>query len=141
MNIAFQLFNKLAFLTCFTVLTISCSITGSEKEDIPKPVTVNLTTEESYKLLNDTTVAVLDVRTAAEYESGHISGALLIPLQELQSRISEIGHLKTKKLMVYCRTGNRSQKALRILEQNGFTKLFHLEKGITAWIRDGYKVE
>jgi rhodanese-related sulfurtransferase len=62
---------------------------------------------------------VLDVRTAAEYQGGHVDGALNIPVQELESRL---GELKDKKraIVVYCASGMRSAHAAKILATAGF---------------------
>jgi phage shock protein E len=63
---------------------------------------------------------VIDVRTPAEYESGHYQGSTNIPLQELQNRLAEAGD-KKKAIVVYCASGNRSAKAAKILTAAGFT--------------------
>jgi hydroxyacylglutathione hydrolase len=54
---------------------------------------------------------LLDVRTAEEYAEGHIRGAKLIPVQELEQRISEVP--KDRQVYVYCRSGGRSSRAGR----------------------------
>jgi phage shock protein E len=62
---------------------------------------------------------VIDVRTPAEYDSGHYQGATNIPLQELQSRLADVGD-KKKAIVVYCASGTRSAKAAKILTAAGF---------------------
>jgi len=62
---------------------------------------------------------VVDVRTPREYAAGHYAGALNIPLQELERRLSEVGPL-TKPVVVYCRSGSRSASAKKILVKAGF---------------------
>lgn len=57
---------------------------------------------------------VIDVRTPAEYASGHFDGAKNIPLAELRARVSEIGE-KQKSIVVYCASGMRSAQAAKIL--------------------------
>jgi phage shock protein E len=64
--------------------------------------------------------AVVDVRTPAEYEAGHYKGATNIPLQELQSRLTEMGD-KSMAIVVYCASGMRSARAAAILAAAGFT--------------------
>ena len=63
---------------------------------------------------------VVDVRTPAEYESGHYKGAQNIPLQELPGRLAEVGD-KTNAIVVYCASGMRSARAAKILTAAGFT--------------------
>lgn len=81
---------------------------------------------------------ILDVRTPGEYYGGHIAGARLIPVAQLQARISEIADYKEKKILVYCRSGNRSVVASEILVGEGFTDIAHLRGGILDWQRAGY---
>ena len=81
---------------------------------------------------------VLDVRTAAEYDESHISGALNMPVQELEGRLSELD--SSAEYLVYCRTGNRSSVAVQLMKAAGFDKVYHMSRGITAWIGAGYPV-
>ena len=81
-------------------------------------------------------LVILDVRTQEEYDGGHIEGALLISIDELENRLDELSN--KDELLVYCRTGNRSSNAMNILRANGFVMLYHMEDGITGWIKAGY---
>ncbi|HEY5955897.1 MAG TPA: rhodanese-like domain-containing protein [Polyangiaceae bacterium] len=62
---------------------------------------------------------LLDVRTAAEFSSGHVAGAKNIPVQELATRISELPS-KSQAVVVYCRSGGRSAAAASMLRQVGY---------------------
>ena len=74
-------------------------------------------------LENDENVTLLDVRTIEEYKEGHLRDATLIPVHALADNLGMLKQDKNKKIIVYCRTGNRSIAASRILENNGFTPL------------------
>ncbi|OQX49617.1 MAG: sulfurtransferase [Epsilonproteobacteria bacterium 4484_20] len=74
-------------------------------------------------ILNDDNITLLDVRTVEEYKSGHIRGAKLIPLGKLEANLDKLKADKNKKIIVYCRSGNRSVAASRILEKHGFVPL------------------
>ena len=63
---------------------------------------------------------VVDVRTSAEFATGHHAAATNLPVQEIQSRLAELGD-KGRAIVVYCRSGNRSSTAKQILEAAGFT--------------------
>jgi rhodanese-related sulfurtransferase len=126
-------------LILFFIIGIVCSSQQSDSLDLS--AIVQLTPQDASELVNDTSVTILDVRTINEYKAGHIGKAIVIPVQELQERVSEIEHLKNSKVLVYCRTGVRSKKALQILQQNGFSQLYHLEKGIRLWTQEGFKIE
>lgn len=123
-------------LILFFIIGIVCSSQQSDSLDLS--AIVQLTPQDASELVS---VTILDVRTINEYKAGHIGKAIVIPVQELQERVSEIEHLKNSKVLVYCRTGVRSKKALQILQQNGFSQLYHLEKGIRLWTQEGFKIE
>lgn len=77
---------------------------------------------------------LLDVRTQSEWEQdGHLEDATLIPHTELESRESELPNDKDSLILLYCRSGNRSQTASQTLIDMGFTNLMELEVGITGW--------
>jgi len=82
---------------------------------------------------------LLDVRTTEEYAEGHIKGAVLIPVQELLQRISEVP--KDKQVYVYCHSGGRSVRASNMLVKAGFSRIENVLGGIVAWKDAGYPVE
>ncbi len=82
---------------------------------------------------------LLDVRTPDEYAAGHIKGAVLIPVQELAQRVSEVP--KDKQVYVYCHSGGRSARAAGILVNAGYTRIENVVGGIVAWKDAGYPVE
>jgi len=94
----------------------------------------SITAAEAHKIVDSEKpedVTVLDVRQPTEYENGHIPGAHLIPLSELQARLEELD--KDKKTLVYCRSGNRSRSGSEILLTAGFREVLNMEGGINAW--------
>jgi rhodanese-related sulfurtransferase len=74
---------------------------------------------------------VLDVRTPREYESHHIPGSTLIPLQQLDSRYAELN--PSREILVVCEHGIRSQDACLFLSEMGFKRLYHLIGGLSAY--------
>ena len=74
---------------------------------------------------------LLDVRQPEEYEAGHIPGATLIPLGELEARQEELD--RNRKIITYCRSGHRSMAAAIALCGLGFTGVQHLDGGILSW--------
>jgi adenylyltransferase/sulfurtransferase len=75
---------------------------------------------------------LLDVRTPSEAEIATLGGAL-IPVDELESRLDEIGAHRSEGFVVYCRSGARSAKAVKLLRERGFTGPVNLRGGILAW--------
>jgi rhodanese-related sulfurtransferase len=99
----------------------------------------DVTVQDAKNLIEDKPdIVILDVRTMSEYEDSHIENAINIPVQELSDRLNELS--KDDELLVYCRTGNRSSQAVGILKDAGFTKTYHMNAGITGWIKAGYPV-
>lgn len=76
-------------------------------------------------------VTVLDVRTAAEFEGGHVPGAIHIPYDQVGARSAELG-AKGKPVLLYCRTGRRSGIAAAELVRQGFTAVYDF-KAISDW--------
>lgn len=68
---------------------------------------------------------LVDVRTTQEFSTGHIPGAVNIPVQDLERRMPELGS-KDEPIVVYCRSGNRSGRARRLLESAGYLKVHDL---------------
>lgn len=84
---------------------------------------------------------ILDVRTSWEFKSGHLAGATLIPVQTLQRRMAELEAHKERPVFIYCRTGNRSTVAARMLINSGFQQVINLRRGIVEWQREGLPVQ
>ena len=88
-------------------------------------------------------VLLLDVRSAEEYvgEQGHVKGSILIPFEELNTRLSEIESFQEKTVMTICRTDRRSANAAQILAKNGFADVHVVKQGMTDWNTKGYPSE
>ena len=108
---------------------------GTPYVDIEVSTAYNMITNGSYPNL-----LILDVRTQSEYDDGHLEGAILIPVTELESRIAELATHRDEEIIVYCRTGARSALASSILDTNNFTKVFNMLGGISAWESASYSV-
>ena len=76
---------------------------------------------------------LLDVREPDEYSEVHASNATLIPLGQLATRLDEIASYKDKPIVVMCRSGKRSAKAVHLLQQAGYTHVSNVTGGIVAW--------
>jgi len=81
----------------------------------------------------DPDLVVLDVRTPAEFAAGHVPGARNVSHDLLSSKIAELGDLRDKQVVLYCRSGRRTLLAEETLRKAGFTKLLHLQGDYLAW--------
>lgn len=75
--------------------------------------------------------AVIDVRSASEYQAGHIPGAKLIPIEEIEYRLDEVPKVQT--LILVCQGGTRSAAACEILSKHGFTNVINIFDGTASW--------
>lgn len=93
--------------------------------------------DEAYQMYQNGTF-VLDVRTQEEWDEYHIPNTTLIPLDQLDSRLSELP--KDQEIVVICRSGNRSQEARDILLNAGFNAT-SVAGGVVDWFAKGYPTE
>jgi len=102
----------------------------------------NITVDEAYKMIKKAhkNLVILDVRNQSEYNLGHLYDAVLIPVYELENRISELQECVNDPIIVYCKAGSRSQIACEILVSYGFNKVYNMLGGILAWIEAGYPI-
>jgi rhodanese-related sulfurtransferase len=124
------------FAAIIGLLCAWSGMVGAEETKLFKDVDV-----KAAKKLYEQGVYLLDVRTGPEYEAGHLPGAQLIPVQELEKRLKEVKAKKDAKILVYCRSGARSIVASEILVKSGYTKISNMLGGFNAWSAATYPSE
>jgi len=97
-----------------------------------------LSPQEARELIANGEVDVVDVREPAEWSTGHLPGARLVPLAELRSNPRT---LTRDRVLFVCAAGVRSQTAARFAEQLGYSKLYSLDGGTRSWARAGLPLE
>ena len=124
-----QLTELMMSLVIFTMIAVASML--STRTQVESSVSVD---EVYRKLRSGEKIVLLDVRTPQEFsgETGHVEGAILLPIQDLTMRIEELRSFEDSTIVVYCRTDNRSRMAVSILEQSGFSAV-RMKGGITAW--------
>jgi rhodanese-related sulfurtransferase len=130
MKMILPTYYRVFWLSMAAVLLISSVVYSAASDTLQ-----HVDAQQAKKILDkDTTVVVLDVRTPEEFKSqtGYLPRALNIPVQELEARLKELDKYRSRQLLVYCRSGNRSMRASEILQKQGF-KLIHLDGGILQW--------
>lgn len=90
-------------------------------------------------LIDHGNIQLVDVREADEWANGHIAGAILCPLSQIQYGAAPPDSLGKARIL-YCAGGVRSVKAAQILKARGTTVDHHLTGGIRAWVAEGYEV-
>jgi phage shock protein E len=119
-------------LGVFTILflNISCGEVNGEVNNEKVIGVKNITAKEaSETVLKNEKNIVIDIRTEDEFKSGHIKGALNIDFYEADFKEKWNALDKNKPYIFYCRSGNRSGKAIPVLEELGFKEVYHIEDG------------
>jgi rhodanese-related sulfurtransferase len=101
----------------------------------------SVNTLEATQLINREDALVVDVREQAEYAQSHILNARLLPLSQVEAKIGDIEKFKDKPVILYCATGSRSSTAASVLRKGGFSKVFNLSGGFSAWQQAGLPVQ
>ena len=130
----FLLFVSILFLT-FCKRDNSTSISTTTTDAIAEEVIrKDISIEEAYNWINSANAPTLiDVRTPAEYADGHLAGSTMIDYKD-SSFDTEIDKLdKDATYLIYCRSGNRSGKAVHKMIGMGFTDVTNMEGGYNAW--------
>ncbi len=119
-----------SLLVAFAVLvaTSAPSLAGAASPPGPVPGKVDGATA---KALVQSGAKLVDVRMPDEFASGHVPGAVNIPVHEIKSRLAEIGP-PTTKVVVYCRSGSRSASAAYTLQKAGYANVYDLGPA-SAW--------
>ena len=113
--------------TTVFAITFLWSCVKSNPETIP-----TLSSQHGERMLSSHNYIFIDVRTQQEYDTGHIPNSTHISVESLESRIDEIEKFREKKIVVYCRSGNRSSKGTKILNKYGFEAV-NLSGGMLQW--------
>ena len=118
------------------VLTILLLFTGCGGNNVETNSYQQITQEEAKEMMDSQEVVILDVREQDEYDSGHIPGAVLLPVGTIteDTAAAVIDDLDTVAL-VYCRSGNRSKTASQALADLGYTNVYEFG-GISTWPYD-----
>jgi len=85
------------------------------------------------EMINHKDATVIDVRSAADFATGHIVNAVNIPMNGFKNQMAVIGKYKGKPIIVNCRSGAQSSGACEILRKQGFEEVYNLKGGILAW--------
>lgn len=110
---------KLISLVICILLLTGCDNKGYE----------TITENTANELISSNDVVIIDVRGSDEFDTGHIKGAINVPL----SKIDEITYEKDQYIIVYCASGMRSSNAAQILVDLGYENVYNLDGGLINW--------
>lgn len=93
----------------------------------------SVTPAEATRMINKEGALVLDIRTKKEWDTGRITGAIHMPLADLDRRVSELNAHKEKPVIVVCNMGQTASTATKKLRSAGFARAIRLSGGMTEW--------
>ncbi len=121
------LFAALATVIALIVITELRRFTRGYKE---------ITPTEAVLLINKEDALVLDIREANERVQGSIIDARHVAFSTLSQQVNNITKDKDKPILVFCKMGNRSSQACKLLLKNSYTRVYGLKGGINSWLND-----
>jgi molybdopterin/thiamine biosynthesis adenylyltransferase/rhodanese-related sulfurtransferase len=111
-----------------------CGVPGHDQEQLAPATAYEVEPQAlAEELMQGRPLQLIDVREPHELEISHIDGADLIPLGSLAARMHELD--SAQEIVLFCKTGTRSARALELLAGAGFRKVRNLRGGINAWIQ------
>lgn len=126
------------------ILTIVTLLSACAQREKAAEAVRNVTVSEAYQWIQEHPGAVvIDVRTSGEFNGplGHIAGARLLPVQEIETWSGDVADLKDSEIVLVCHSGARSSRAAEFLKSQGFQHLINVTGGMSAWAAAGYPVE
>ncbi len=134
---------QIMLLILLPLILLEGCILNPEKAD--KQVLKTISAREAYELIEENSdnpdFVIIDVRTESEYDQGYIKDALNIDYYSPDFSQSLDNLDKNNTYLIYCRSGNRSGKALDLMEKLDYKEVYNLDKGIINWIKEGYPLE
>jgi rhodanese-related sulfurtransferase len=113
-------------LVVIVTLLVQNLVSGGGGRDAVDPV-------RATELINHENAVVVDVRPMADFDQGHIIGAINIPSNGFANQLKQLERHKSKPIIVSCRSGAQSAQACATLRKAGFEKVHNLRGGILAW--------
>ncbi|MBN1378714.1 MAG: rhodanese-like domain-containing protein [Gammaproteobacteria bacterium] len=101
----------------------------------------SISTHETVRLINDRDAILVDVRDSNEYKTAHILNARNIPLARLADDANNLLKDKSRPIIVYCRSGTRTNEACKILTTAGYQNVAQLKNGFLAWQEANLPIE
>jgi rhodanese-related sulfurtransferase len=123
-------------LICFILCTTLLGCRETVAQDRAKVVSP----KEMLKSIDSGSVQLIDIRTPAEFQEGHLKNAKNIDFLSSTFKKDISGLDKEKPVYIYCRSGNRSGKSVKDFLNAGFTEIYDLQVGIVGWKSEGLPV-
>ena len=138
-SIILSLFMAFSLIACGQTQDKSTSTSGSAKEQVSEPIVISV--EEFKTKMDNPEAQLIDVRTDGEVREGMLPGAIQLDESNWDNFVKGAQNLDPNKpVLVYCRSGARSNKAAKYLAKNGFKEVYDLRGGILDWSRSNGEI-
>ena len=97
----------------------------------------SLSPHQATLLVNHGSAVMVDIREKKDFDAGHITNAINIPMSRLKERASELDKYKDNPIIIVCNMGQTATEAVTLLQKAGFEKVNRLKGGITEWRAQG----
>ena len=121
----------LVIIIAITIIFTGCT-TMEKNHTVTETSYKKISAEEAKEIIESEDVTILDVRTQEEYNEGHIENSVLLPVNDISAKAEEILTDKDAKILVYCRSGNRSASTSKQLIKMGYTNVYDFG-GMNSW--------
>lgn len=121
------------------ILFLACKNPNNDDFDSTPSSPLNMSVQTFYPLSKEATI--IDVRTAKEFENGHVPNARHVPLDKLSSQISSLSNDPEQAIYFICESGIRSAKAAQLAHRHGYTKAINIKDGTHGWRSAGFPLE
>ena len=101
---------------------------------------INNISQQELLAADTNNLVIIDVRTPAEFQQGHVPNAINVPLSNIIDNPDILTFSKEKPIVLYCRSGYRAGKAAEALQKYGYSNLRHLEGDMQGWLKVGLPV-
>jgi len=137
--------NVRRFTIIFTLILLTTFVYGCTSQAEPtNQILEDIGVQEAYELIQhnqgNQDFVIIDIRTPEEFNEGHIENAVNIDFysETFKKDLDKLD--KNKTYFIYCRSGNRSGRAMPIMKELGFKEVYNLSAGIKEWIAEGLPV-
>jgi len=137
--------NVRRFTIIFTLILLTTFVYGcTSQAESTNQILEDIGVQEAYELIQhnqgNQDFVIIDIRTPEEFNEGHIENAVNIDFysETFKKDLDKLD--KNKTYFIYCRSGNRSGRAMPIMKELGFKEVYNLSAGIKEWIAEGLPV-
>ncbi len=125
---------KILYIILLIIVPFSAVLNAQSSSEIKK-----VSVKEFYDISSSMDCPVVDIRTAKEFGKEHLANSVNIDFYD-KSFYDKLARYKGNAILLYDRSGNRTEQAIEKLRNDNFTKVYILREGLVGWKRAGYKV-